>query len=190
MKGYLGKYAGFALAVALMSFGGFIQAQSRALGDPKVPDVNFNAKTQGDTPFGAFKITQCDGPEGLNRIDPSAKKGEPTNPAYRLDKDPAQKQYFIEQFGHEPPFVPCDFRGAVIQIQYLINAMIMVGVLAALIGFSYAGFLYITGVEKNISKAHAIFPKIFWGFIIMLTAWFMVYQILRWLTPPDAGYLQ
>jgi membrane protein DedA with SNARE-associated domain len=58
----------------------------------------------------------------------------------------------------------------------------VLGVLAAIIVFTYAGYLYITGIEGNIKKAKSIFPKVFLGFVIMLVAWFVVYQLLSWLT--------
>jgi hypothetical protein len=59
--------------------------------------------------------------------------------------------------------------------------MIVIGVIAAFGSFCYIGYLYITGTQENIKKAKSIFPKIFFGFIIMLSAWFIVYQILTWL---------
>jgi len=149
-----------------------------------VPPVNLNQAPPAGSPFGGFRIVQCDGPANLNHIRPDTREIDLT---YRLDSNRTE---FIKQFNHEPPFVPCNFTGLMIQAQFLINAAIVVGVLVALIGFAYAGFLYITGTQENLKKAHAIFPKIFWGFIIMLTAWFMVYQILKWLTPDGSAYLQ
>ena len=53
---------------------------------------------------------------------------------------------------------------------------------AAILLFTYAGYLFLTGKEGDRKKAYDVFPKVFWGFIIMLTAWFVVYQILNWLT--------
>jgi hypothetical protein len=111
----------------------------------------------------AFRLSVCDGPAELNQIDP--KTGQ-INPALKND----------------PKFIPCNFQGLMIQVQHLINIMITVGVFAAIIGFSYAGYLYITGVPGNITKAHEIFKKVGIGFIIMLSAWFIVYQILAWFT--------
>jgi Kef-type K+ transport system membrane component KefB len=69
------------------------------------------------------------------------------------------------------------------EVQHLINIMIIVGILAAIAGFCYAGFLYIVhGSEPSSrSEASSVFKKVFIGFIIMLTAWFIVYQILSWL---------
>ncbi|MDE2172894.1 MAG: hypothetical protein KGJ33_03045 [Patescibacteria group bacterium] len=84
---------------------------------------------------------------------------------------------------------PCDFNAAMIEAQHAINIFIVFGVLAAIFGFCYIGYLYITGSEKNISRAKEIFPKIFIGFIIMISAWFIVYQILGWLAQPGARAL-
>lgn len=85
-------------------------------------------------------------------------------------------------------YVPCDFKALMQEGQYLINVMIILGVVVAIIGFAIAGALYITGVEKNINRAKGIFPKLGIGFILMLTAWFIVSQILIWLTG-SANYL-
>ena len=81
-----------------------------------------------------------------------------------------------------PNFIACDFNGLMIEIQYLLNVMTIAGVLAAIIGFAIAGGLYVTGVQKNIERAKSMFPKIAIGFILILSAWFIVYQILSWLT--------
>lgn len=114
-----------------------------------------------------FRLLICDGPEELRHYDPVARK---IVPGY-TNKD----------------FVPCDFRGLMMQIQHLINIAMTAGVLIAIAGMMYAGFLYISGTPKNISQAHDIFPSLVKGFIIMLAAWFIVYQILAWLTGKN-GY--
>ncbi len=80
------------------------------------------------------------------------------------------------------PYVPCDFYGLIATAQHLINIGIIAGVFAFIIGFCLMGFWFVTGTEANRKKAKDLFPKIFWGFIIMLSAWFIVYQILSWLT--------
>ncbi|MBP6858618.1 MAG: hypothetical protein KBC33_02185 [Candidatus Pacebacteria bacterium] len=82
----------------------------------------------------------------------------------------------------DPKYVPCDFNGIMLQIQHLINIMMVLGVFASIGAFSWAGALYISGNPKKKEEAHKIFPKVFTGFIIMLSAWFIVYQILSWLT--------
>ncbi len=80
------------------------------------------------------------------------------------------------------PYVPCDFNGLIATAQHLINIAIVGGVFAFIIGFCFMGYWLVTGTESNRKKAKDLFPKIFWGFIIMLSAWFIVYQILSWLT--------
>jgi len=110
-----------------------------------------------------FRLMICDGPDMSQ-----SPGGNPTN------------------LGHT--YVPCDFKALMQEGQYLINVMIILGVVVAIIGFAIAGALYITGVEKNINRAKGIFPKLGIGFILMLTAWFIVSQILIWLTG-SANYL-
>jgi hypothetical protein len=115
-------------------------------------------------PFSSdFKLSICDGPTLPNPLPAGMTK-------------PAK-------------YVPCDFNGLITQTQFLINAMIMLGVLAAVVSFSYAGYLYITGVEKNISDAKEIFKKTIIGLIMMLGAWFIVFQLLDWLANSGAKTL-
>lgn len=110
-----------------------------------------------------FRLAICDGPAELNHINPKTGKIE-------------------SGYINDPDFIPCNFEGAIRQITHLINIMIITGVFVAIIGFAYAGYLYITGVPDKITKAHGIFKKVGLGFIIMLSAWFIVYQILTWFT--------
>jgi ABC-type nickel/cobalt efflux system permease component RcnA len=63
--------------------------------------------------------------------------------------------------------------------------MIIVGVIAAILGIVYAGLLYISGEKDKIEKAKKMLPTIGKGFVIMLAAWFIVYQILSWLASND-----
>lgn len=104
----------------------------------------------------AFKLAVCDGPAGLN-----------------VNPDGSQK---------DPNFIPCDFNAAMALVQHLINIMMVVGVLVATVMFVYAGTLFMSGQKAKIDHARSIFPKIFLGFIIMISAWFIVYQLLSWLT--------
>ncbi len=106
-----------------------------------------------------FKLVVCDGPT-LPTVD--MLQAENT----RLNRE----------------YVPCDFYGVMSEVRHLINIAIILGVLGAVLGFTYAGFLYVTGVPAKISRAREIFQKVFVGFIIMLSAWFIVFQILSWLT--------
>ncbi len=77
----------------------------------------------------------------------------------------------------------CDLKAVMKEIQHIMNILIIFGVVVAIGGFSYSGFLYIYhGSEpKARSEASGVFKKVFWGFIVMLTAWFIVYQILSWI---------
>lgn len=129
---------------------------------PPPPATTNTLKTTSNDPelnpnSSAFKIVVCDGPT----LPASVKAKLPNGGA---------------------DYVPCDFNGVMRQVQHLINIMVVLGVLVAIVMFSYAGLLYISGQKAKIDKAHTIFPKIIWGFIIMLSAWFIVYQILSWLT--------
>jgi len=110
-----------------------------------------------------FKLVVCDGPT----LPEDVKKTLPTGTEFK------------KRYGHDLPYVPCNFQTAMAQIQHLINIMLVVGVLAAVAGFTYAGALYISGSQEKIKKARSIFPKVFGGFVLMLSAWFIVFEIMR-----------
>jgi hypothetical protein len=129
------------------------------------PTTNVNVNDSG------FKFVVCDGPDVSNvqgYTGPGANGKNPDGSTY----------------------IPCDFNGAMMQVQHLINIAIVLGVLAAIVLFSYAGFLYVTasGNPGKLSQAHAIFKNVAIGFILMLSAWFIVYQILAWLTGDGSGF--
>lgn len=151
-----------------------IPTQTIRTGDTALPSQNpsLNVPIVTNPNNSAFKIVICDGPD-MN----GSKNTNPNLEVQLFDSDgePAGTR----------PYVVCDFNGAMLQVQHLINIMMVLGVLVAIVMFSYAGGLYITGKPANIEKAHAIFPKVFFGFIIMLSAWFIVYQILSWLAKND-----
>jgi len=88
---------------------------------------------------------------------------------------------FRKQYGHALPYKPCNFFTLMEQVQHFINIAIILGVLAAIIMLTIAGYFYISPKSGDKERARKIFPKLFWGFIIMLSAWFIVYQILEWL---------
>ncbi len=119
-----------------------------------------------------FKLVVCDGPDGAGHYNPVTKEfsSEKLNGSYKY---PLKDDY-----------IPCDFNGLMMQVQHLINIAIVVGVLVAILGFSYAGFLYITGSGDpgKLTQAHSVFKKVLIGFIIMLSAWLIVFQVLSWLT--------
>jgi len=149
-------------------------AQAQTNSSP-VPQVNLNQTTTGSSPFGGFKLSVCDGPDlkGLKQSIVITFNGE------RIQTTVGQNP--VDSRGNK--YIPCNFEGMMIQMQFLINVMLVVGVLAALIGFVYAGFLYISSpIADKKKEASKMLPKIFWGFVIMLTGWFIVRQILFWLT--------
>ena len=128
------------------------------------------AQASEDPSSTGFKIISCDGPD--------------------LKTQPAVMS--IWQAKHQGQvYVPCDFAGALGQIQHIINICIIVGVLVALLLFSYAGYLYvsvaITGKKDNINQAKEIFKKAVIGFVIMLVAWAIIYQLLSWISSNQAA---
>lgn len=169
---YLFIFLSFICSFALISVTRVSADTARTLSD-SLPTTDVNStKTSGK---GAFKLVVCDGPAEL------------ASKANHVISKPGEQPIVMDgdwMAGKYDPgkFVPCDFNGLMLQVQHLINIAMVLGVLAATAGLCYVGFLYIKGGEKNISDAKTIFPKLFWGFIIMLTAWFMVFQVLTWLT--------
>ncbi|MEI8249216.1 MAG: hypothetical protein WCG07_01845 [Candidatus Taylorbacteria bacterium] len=115
-----------------------------------------------------YRLVTCDGPEGSRSLYPGGVVDDGN--------------------GQSHQFVACDFGGLVNQVQHIINALIVFGVFIALIGFLYTGYLFITGKEDDRKRGYSIFPKIFWGFIIMLSAWFIVHQIMNWLASNASGF--
>ena len=163
------------LAVAALVAAPTAFAQTQAQ-PAQVPTINLNDSS--------FHLITCDGPD---------LSGLKTGTIVRLNQQDVaivngQNPMFTDTTGKARTYVPCDFQGAMVQAQYILNLMTIAAVLAALIGFSFAGYLYITGVEKNISRAKSMFPKIVIGFIIILVAWFAVYQVLAWLTGNIGAY--
>ncbi|HTK33133.1 MAG TPA: hypothetical protein VL335_01135 [Candidatus Paceibacterota bacterium] len=117
----------------------------------------------------SFRIVVCDGPDN-----PAINKPVPL---YDNNGKPT---------GQTRPYVVCNFNGAMLTVQHLINIAMVLGVFAAIVLFTYAGYLMLKGTDSDRNKAKDIFPKILWGFVIMLSAWFIVYQILSWLTGNSA----
>jgi len=149
------------------------------LSNSSATQVNINqAPSSNGSPFGGFSLVKCDGPDI---------SGVGANTQLTVTIGGQQRTGTPNQL-MSSGYTACDFQGLMTQVQFLINVMIVLGVVAAICIAVYAGFLYMTGTQENIKKAKGIFPKLAWGFIIMLTAWFIVYQILVWLTG-SAGFL-
>jgi hypothetical protein len=115
-----------------------------------------------------FSLVVCDGPDMSK-----ARGSNPKIQQYDAKGNPSG----------ERNYVVCDFRAAMKEVQHLINIMIIIGVIASVAGFCYAGFQLIVNGSNPTARTEAsgVFKKVFFGFIIMLTAWFIVYQILAWL---------
>ena len=140
----------------------FVQAQStQTLTSPTQIPADSESPTQS-----SFRIVICDGPT----LPPNT----PQNAAARTE--------LIKEAGSPGQYIPCDFNGAMMQVQHLINICMVLGVLTAIVSFTYAGYLLMTGKEDDRKKAKDIFPKVGIGFLVMLSAWFIVFQILNWLT--------
>jgi len=71
--------------------------------------------------------------------------------------------------------------------QNIMTFLIAISIPLASIAFAWAGFLYITarGSQSAIDKAHSIFGKVAIGFIVVLTAWLIVWLITSSLLEED-----
>jgi len=136
-------------------------AQTQTLTSPTQIPADSESPTQS-----SFRIVICDGPE----LPPDTAGNKSARAA------------LIKDAGSPGQYIPCNFNGAMIQVQHLINICMVLGVLSAIVLFTYAGYLLMTGKEDDRKKAKDIFPKIGIGFLVMLSAWFIVFQILNWLT--------
>jgi hypothetical protein len=83
--------------------------------------------------------------------------------------------------------VECDFNYFIKTIANLINWGFYISIPIVVVLFSWAGLLYISGVENNISRAKGIFLNAMIGFIIMLIAFTAVHTLVGWLVDPSIG---
>ena len=74
---------------------------------------------------------------------------------------------------------PCKFEDLLKLVSNIVDFLIITGTAVAALSFGYAGFLMMTanGEMGKIEEAKAIFGKVMTGFIIMLSAWLIVYAI-------------
>jgi hypothetical protein len=73
----------------------------------------------------------------------------------------------------------CDFVALINTVKSIINWAFMISIPIIIGLIAYAGFLYMTGVEANISKSRGILWNAVVGFVIMLVAWFIVTFVLN-----------
>ncbi len=83
--------------------------------------------------------------------------------------------------------VPCDFTQLIKTVNSAINWIFIISIPVATVLFAYAGLLYITGKPGNLTKANKIFTSVGIGFIIMITAWFVVRTAVDWFVKSDSG---
>ena len=83
--------------------------------------------------------------------------------------------------------VTCDFNYLIKTIVNVFNWFFIMTIPIAVGLFTYAGILYITGVEGNIKKAKKIFLNVGIGFIIMLVAFTVVHTVLSWVISDQFG---
>lgn len=83
------------------------------------------------------------------------------------------------------PFVNCGFEKLMGVAKSIVNFAILIAAPICAITFMYAGILYFTaaGNESQIKKAHEIFKKVLFGFIIVIVAWTLVSVIVNTLAP-------
>jgi hypothetical protein len=87
-----------------------------------------------------------------------------------------------------PTQPPCDFNYFVLMINGIINWIIGIAGVIFTISAIYGGFLYMTSGENpgNKAKAKTILWSTLLGFVIILTAWLIVYTILTYVVPSDS----
>lgn len=88
----------------------------------------------------------------------------------------------------DPSQKTCNFNELIKQINHIISWLFGISLSIAIVFLAYGGILYMTGTEGNITQAKGIFSSVGWGFIIMLSAWLVIYTLLNWLTKPGQGF--
>jgi hypothetical protein len=73
----------------------------------------------------------------------------------------------------------CNFSDVIGMANDLINFILTRLILPiAAIMLVYTGFLYLSGKQSNVEKAHSVFPKVIIGLIIILVSWLIIRAIL------------
>ena len=76
---------------------------------------------------------------------------------------------------------PCDFNALINTGTHLVEWMFFIAVPVMVALLAYAGILYMTGIEKNISHAKGMFMKVALGFTIMLIAYVVITTLVGWI---------
>jgi len=77
--------------------------------------------------------------------------------------------------------VRCDFNALMDTVIKTINWAFVISIPVVTALFAYAGLLYMTGRPNYRTKANTIFTSVGIGFIIVITAWFIVHTVVDWL---------
>lgn len=80
--------------------------------------------------------------------------------------------------------VKCNFYNLIVIINQLINWAFTLSLPVVAGMFAYAGYLHISGSESDIKKSREMMKNAIIGFIIALTAWFIVTTLVNWIKAP------
>ena len=83
--------------------------------------------------------------------------------------------------------VTCSLASFINTVNYLIYRAIAFSIPLATVLMVYGGFLYMTGEQDKIKTAKNIFLNVCIGFIIMVTAWFVVTTVVDWVVDERTG---
>ncbi len=81
--------------------------------------------------------------------------------------------------------VKCNFYNLIVIVNQLINWAFTLSLPVVAGMFAYAGYLHISGSEADLKKSRAMMRNAIIGFIIALTAWFMVTTLVGWIKDPN-----
>ena len=84
---------------------------------------------------------------------------------------------------------PCTFMDFIKTVGGIVNGTVLMVSVYAAISFMYAGYAYLTsgGSQDKVSYAKGIFTKVLMGYIIILSAWALVYTIEQAFYNTDAN---
>lgn len=74
----------------------------------------------------------------------------------------------------------CNFAALVNGVKYIINWAFALTIPVIIGLLAWAGLLHMSGKEDKIKKSYKIMQNAVVGFIIVLTAWFIVTTLLKW----------
>lgn len=92
----------------------------------------------------------------------------------------------------ECPPEGCGYPELILLSQNIMTFLMGISVALSAIAFAWAGFLYITarGNQSTLERAHSIFTKVAIGFILVLTAWLIVWLITSTLLQDSYIFLE